>query len=718
MRKLVILRGIPGSGKSTWVKENQLEAYTLSSDHIRTLYQAPSLNRSGDLVLIDYENKKVWDTLTQMLEARMEHGEFVIVDATHTTMKEIMKYKLLAKKYCYRMYCVDFSDVPLQVAKKQNALRNSLSRVPESVIDRMSKRLQENLNLPSGVERLNPKDWKQILITPLNLSEYKKIHHIGDIHGCCTALVEYLKDGIKDDEYYIFTGDYIDRGIENAEVIEFVTSIMDKPNVLLLEGNHEKWLRMWANGEKAYSKEFEEHTKKELTRNSIKQNTCKKFCRKLAQCAYYTYEDKTYLVSHAGISMIPENLLFVSAKQMIEGVGNYQDVEIVEKTFDETMPSNFYQIHGHRNSILPVHASERNFNLEGQVEFGGCLRCVEVDHKGIHSAEIQNFVYNKFEAIKTVEDAVSVFRKDEDIKEKKFGNISSFNFTRNAFENKRWNIRTVTARGLYVDTKTNQIAARGYNKFFNVDEVGETKLSVMSKLLKFPLYAYVKENGYLGIIGLNKKTDELFVTTKSDPTSIYAKWFGELLEKKTTQSTRQKMKDYIAANDCTLLFEVVDFEHDPHIIDYPGSKIYLLDAINNDLTFSKLEYEELQGLANDLSLTPKKLAYVINSWEDFLMWNDVVSAAGYQHKGECIEGFVIEDSEGFMFKKKTAYYNEWKYRRGLSSRILSGHDVSYKLLTEDQRKFCAFVKRLKDTEILTERDRNICSLRKLYFESK
>lgn len=36
MRTLVLLRGIPASGKSTWIKENKLEAYTLSSDHIRT----------------------------------------------------------------------------------------------------------------------------------------------------------------------------------------------------------------------------------------------------------------------------------------------------------------------------------------------------------------------------------------------------------------------------------------------------------------------------------------------------------------------------------------------------------------------------------------------------------------------------------------------------------------------------------------------------------
>ena len=62
-----------------------------------------------------------------------------------------------------------------------------------------------------------------------DFSQYKRIHHIGDVHGCYTALMKYLDDngGIKDDEFYIFTGDYIDRGVENAEVVNFLISIME-----------------------------------------------------------------------------------------------------------------------------------------------------------------------------------------------------------------------------------------------------------------------------------------------------------------------------------------------------------------------------------------------------------------------------------------------------------------------------------------------------------
>lgn len=713
MRKLVVLRGIPGSGKSTWIKENNLEAYTLSSDHIRTLYQAPSLNIEGELVLHDYESTKVWNTLYDMLEARMSHGEFVIVDATNTTKKELMKYKTLAKKYRYRMFCVDFSDVAIETAKERNALREPFKRVPEHVIDRMYGRLQNDIDLPSGIKRITPDDWKELLVEAIDLSSYKRIHHIGDIHGCYTVLMEYLKEGIKDDEYYIFLGDYIDRGLENSEVINFVTSLINHKNVLFLEGNHEKWLRMWADNEASYSKEFEEHTRKQLERQDVKRKSCKEFCKRLAQCAYYRYNEKTFFVSHAGVSTIPDNPLFLSAKQMIEGVGGYDDVETIEKRFDETMPDDCYQIHGHRNKTQPVHSTSRNYNLEGQIEFGGCLRCVQVDKEGIHTVEMHNEVYNRFESITTEKDAIQAFRTDPDIKEKKHGNISSFNFTRDAFNNKRWNARTVTARGLYIDTKEEKIIARGYNKFFNMGEVEETQTLSLQGKIKYPLRAYVKENGFLGIVGLDINSDDLFITSKSDVTSIYAMWFRNLFEKKVTAETRQKMIDYIKDNDVTFLFEVVDMENDPHIIEYGDSDIYLLDIVKNNLSFSKLDYPELFAVATEFSLKCKKLAYTIDNWSDFLEWDKKVSSADFKYKDSYIEGFVLEDNAGYMFKKKTEYYREWKFMRSIKDRILAGSTVDYDPLTKTQCDFCDFVKSIRDTEGL---DTNICNLRKMFFK--
>ena len=43
-------------------------------------------------------------------------------------------------------------------------------------------------------------------------------------------------------------------------------------------------------------------------------------------------------------------------------------------------------------------------------------------------------------------------------------NISSFNFTRNAFDKGIWGGLTTKARGLFIDTKNEKIQARSYNK--------------------------------------------------------------------------------------------------------------------------------------------------------------------------------------------------------------------------------------------------------------
>lgn len=87
---------------------------------------------------------------------------------------------------------------------------------------------------------------------------------IGDVHGCFTVLDSYLKGRLEDDELYIFTGDMLDRGIENAKVVQFLLSIKDRKNVILLEGNHDKYLKQYGHDEETRSSVFNKKTKPEL----------------------------------------------------------------------------------------------------------------------------------------------------------------------------------------------------------------------------------------------------------------------------------------------------------------------------------------------------------------------------------------------------------------------------------------------------------------------
>ena len=397
MRVLLLMRGAPGVGKTTFIQQNGLNEYALSSDNIRMMYQSPVMMPDGSISIALSNDKEVWDTLFKVLEARMERGEFVVVDATNSKTSEMNRYKDLASIYRYRIFCVDLTGIPIEECKRRNLLRPAYKQVPEATINKMYARF-ETQQIPAGIKAIKPDELNKIWFKPIDLSQYKQIHHIGDIHGCNTVLQEYFKDGLKDDEMYIFCGDYIDRGIENADVVKYLYSICDKKNVLMLEGNHERWLWLWANGGTTKSKEFEKNTRPDLDKN-VDPKIGRMLYRKLGQCAYYTYHDKTVLVTHAGLSILPDNLTLTATDQMIHGVGRYQDYIQVVESFEKNTNDNVYQIFGHRNpENKDVKMAERTYNLEGKVEFGGKLRIVVLNEEGFHPIEIENTVFGKEES--------------------------------------------------------------------------------------------------------------------------------------------------------------------------------------------------------------------------------------------------------------------------------------------------------------------------------
>lgn len=675
MRKLVVLRGIAGCGKSTFVKKHHLEPYTLSPDNIRLLYGSPVLDNMGHYQISQEKNVKVFSLIYELLETRMIDGEFTVIDSTNLTKEDFVKYKKLAHKYRYQIYCIDFSDVPFKTILKQNKKREELKVVPEDVLYRMKDRL-EHSELPTGVTVLKPNEFDKVLMHPIDLSNYKKIHHFGDIHGCYTVLHKYFEQtgGVKDDEYYIFCGDYIDRGVENTEVLKFLISIMNNKNVQFIQGNHEIHLMKYINGESAKSEEFNKNTVNDFDTKGLTKKEISLFCKKLTQCAYYTYHGKTVIATHGGLSTIPDNLVKVPTKQMIKGVGKYSEYETVIRTFYETTDENTYQVNGHRNIerypievMIDDHFS-RNFNLEGAVEQGGELRVLTLDENGFTPITIQNTVFKK-----QTNKFLFNLRHNQLIKEKQFDEISSFNFTRDAFTKSIWNNQTMKARGLYLNNETGDVVCRGYEKFFNVDELPESSIGSIKNTYHFPLTAYVKENGFLGLVSYREKTDELFVTTKSNPTGDYAALFRTFIEKYDTE----RIKEYVKNNHCSFLFEVIDMEHDPHIIKYENSKIVLLDVIGNTLeTFDRMPYEELCNVARTFGFEVKEKAIVLQNFEEFLTWYKDISRTDYQYHERYIEGFVIEDMDNRMCKFKTQYYKCWKYLRGKVG-IISSKNLTF-----------------------------------------
>ena len=192
MRTLLLLRGIQASGKSTWIKENNLEPYTLSADNIRLNIANPVLTEDGSYEISQKYNKVTWELLYKYLEMRMQNGDFTIIDATHSDLKLLNKYKDLASIYKYTMYCLEF-DVPLEEALKRNKERDNYKYVPERVIERTYETIKNNEKLPSALKKIESID-EIINFYTADVNQYEKVVIIGDIHSCAEPLKEALKD--------------------------------------------------------------------------------------------------------------------------------------------------------------------------------------------------------------------------------------------------------------------------------------------------------------------------------------------------------------------------------------------------------------------------------------------------------------------------------------------------------------------------------------------
>jgi predicted kinase len=724
--------GAPGCGKSTWLKENNLNQFVLCADEIRLLYASPALMPNGKMGIVQKNVGKVWKTLFEILEQRMERGEFTIIDACPSKESDFSEYKKLAEKYRYRIYGVDFRSVPLEVCKKQNLMRDSYKHVPENVIENMYARFARH-RVPNFVTIVKPEDFEKEVVfkDPMNLNEFSKVHIIGDIHSSWTPLNEFLKDGIQEDEFYIFVGDYFDRNNQAEEVYNFLKTSYMRKNVVLLEGNHERWVRMYAEGEEENikSKDFLFDTKVQFDNFGADKAILRQISRKLSQVCYFTFGRGEYLACHGGIPQTGAfGLTAIAAKDFIDGVGKYEDAMEVAKAWEDLYRlTRFHLIHGHRNlDSLPMQVNSRVFNLEGKVEFGGELRILTIEkgepmnkhtlveipnpsafQKIVQLAEKQELTTNGASLLKFLSEAKGITFK---IQPPPFSHISSFNFERDVFYKDKFDKIAEVPRGFFVNTGTGDVVCRGFKKFFNIGEIPNSEMSYLKTHFKYPLNVFTKYNGFLGLLGWDKTTERLFHTSKSASGSDFTVWFMQIFnEIANVGAIIHFMKD---SNYC-MAFEVIDPINDPHIIDYSASELVLLDIFEREVGNKKVPFEKLAPTSKLLGLTPKSRHCIIPDAEAFQSFFDKYST---DKSVKDIEGFVIEDMEGNMTKLKLPYYNFWKIMRRVKDTVAKGRQVNLSMLTTPESNlFYGWLKK-QSREMLEKTD--ICTCRKLFEEQK
>ena len=181
-----------------------------------------------------------------------------------------------------------------------------------------------------------------------------------------------------------------------------------------------------------------------------------------------------------------------------------------------------------------------------------------------------------------------------------------------------------------------------------------------------------------------------------------------------------KMKEYIKEHNVTFVFECVDMENDPHIIEYAESKLFLLDIVYNQMDFAKYEYEEMCHVADQFGLVHKEKAFEIATQQEFFDWYFEVLEEDYEYNENKIEGFVIEDSAGYMVKLKLAFYQFWKHMRAVSQETFKNGYIrnTSALTTPTANEFYAWVKELYHTEDKDRMPGDICTLRRLFYQEK
>lgn len=745
MRTLLIMRGAPGSGKSTWIKQNNLEQFTLEADKFRTLVQNPVLNESGEFHITQKNDRNAWDMLLQCLEQRMQRGDFTIVDATHTTQKLTKKYVELAEKYKYQCF-VKVINPELETILAQNRARPEHKRVPEDAIER-AHALVRTAKLPN---RFKPIDnFNQIdNYFVENTDKFTQVKVFGDIHGCFDPVKEYLGSNpaqtIKDstDTLYVFVGDFLDRGPQNAEVLKFQLDIIDLPNVRIVESNH-IYEYVWARDEEIKSRKFKADTLPQIEaaiesgyfgmKTEELKSKLRQAFKRIRQCYAFEFNSKKYLVSYGGVTSVPK-LTLISTQEFVKGVGDYEtDVgAIYDQNYKDGKCQDFIQIHGHRN----VTSGEYSYCLESNVERGGHLSIAEITRNGFQIAKIKNDNFVVQDPVKhltyrqTKKDFVTENPEINAVLahgyvESKLINEDtiSIQFSESAFRKGVWDEMTVKARGLFVDAKTGKVKARGYQKFFNYKEQKETSEPALKKNLKFPVIAWEKYNGFLGIVSHDH--GELKCYSKTTDVGDHVSYLQEIIDG-LGQEFKSQLLDVLARNDATATFEVCH-PLDPHITEECKQKsITLLDFIPNrldlhdknlDREFTAICTEQFLSEINyDKVNSNPEYTFGVKTGEVLENWDQVVALMD-EDKHREFEGYVFEDMDGFMFKYKTEWYQGWKRRRGLVSYYLKRPNDRFeyrKCQTPLDVEFMQFVTDLNIEEV---KNKSIVELREMYYNN-
>jgi predicted kinase len=137
MPTLTVTRGLPGSGKTTWAREQQrtkaLRAARVNRDDLRR-------SMHGGMIGANWAEHHVTLAQHAAIEALLRAGINVICDDTNLRARVFRELEALARRCDAEFVVRDFTDIPLEVCIERDRTRPESERVGEQVIREMHRR--------------------------------------------------------------------------------------------------------------------------------------------------------------------------------------------------------------------------------------------------------------------------------------------------------------------------------------------------------------------------------------------------------------------------------------------------------------------------------------------------------------------------------------------------------------------------------------------------
>ena len=144
MTRLLITRGLPGSGKTTFASTLQPYVVRVNRDDIRRMLH-------GRRLYTPWAEGRVTAVQRAVVEALLRARADVIVDDTNLRSRTVREWAEVAARNHATFEVHDFTDVPLEECLRRDAGRPADERVGEAEIRRVHDRFLKGRALPLPV---------------------------------------------------------------------------------------------------------------------------------------------------------------------------------------------------------------------------------------------------------------------------------------------------------------------------------------------------------------------------------------------------------------------------------------------------------------------------------------------------------------------------------------------------------------------------------------